>query len=147
MVNVIVQQENDVRAWQSCNRDRIVELNDALDTCRALPDRRILYGTLSREEKLGIMDEYIRRRTNETAPVGSLVRPRRPPYGFSITVRRQGSVTYASHHDLATVVGAEDGTYVRYVFLNPPWTNVEGHVIAFAEANAYDLEVVCTCDR
>ena len=61
--------------WEAEHRERAMELNDLLDACKDLPEKRALYQTFTFAEQNGLIPEYMRRKNNRTAPVGSLVRP------------------------------------------------------------------------
>jgi hypothetical protein len=141
-LTALQEKEARLRQWHAANPNRARELNDALDACACLNEKRALYATFTRVEKDGMMPEYLRRGHNRQAPQGSVVRPRNLKHGFSIVSRDGPSTTYASHNGLATVLGIKDGDPLRYLMLHEPWENREGQIIVFAEAQAYELEVI-----
>jgi hypothetical protein len=126
--------------WEAANHARAMELNDMLDPL-TIQQRRALCETFTEDEQNGLVPEYIRRRNNEEAPVGSLVKPNKW-YGFAIWARIPGGHLHTIHNGLALVVGApEHGTSLRYVYLLPPREN-GGDRVVFAETRSYDLTVV-----
>ncbi len=60
--------------WERENLARAHELNDQLDACKTLKEKRVLFATFNEEEKRGVMPEYMRRAENKRVPVGSLVK-------------------------------------------------------------------------
>ncbi len=126
--------------WCVKNADRIKELTDRLDACSSLIDKQKVYAQFTPDEKDGIIDEYGRRKANRLALPGSLVAP--VGERFNITVHITGGTLRASHAGVAIVIGADDGTYNRYVFLMPEWVDAEGRTIRFAYANAAEFKIV-----
>ena len=135
------QQEERLRAWHRDNPGRAAELNDRIDAYPTMTEKRAYYATLSKPDKDGLMDEYTRRWHNKQAPQGSIVKSRHV-LGFNIVSRQGNSETFVLYGGIATVIGVEDGTDRRYVMLSPPWVNLEGQIIVFAEAQAHELEVI-----
>jgi len=129
--------------WEAANMSRVLELNDMIDACSTLKEKRDLFQTLSKEEKDGLMPERMRRQRNREAPTGSLVSKRNLERGFEIVKRSPNGSTSAIHDGLAVVIGhGGHGSSTRYLMLLPPWQNKEGEVIRFAEAQSYDLKVI-----
>ncbi len=129
--------------WETANYDRAMHLNDMLDACADIHEKRALFQTFTKEEKNGLIPELVRRRNNEEAPTGSLVKASHPNRGISIWAGRGSpSVTCATHYGTATVLGHVYGSHIRLLLLQPPWVNREGQCIMFAEASIDDLEVV-----
>lgn len=128
--------------WEVANPQRATELNDALDACLDITAKRLLYKTFTKDEQNGLMPEYIRRAENRVAQVGTLVKPRNK-HGINITCQSYERTTWASHTNLAVVIGHDSyGSNKRILLLSPPWRNKEGEVLHFAEAYSNDLEVV-----
>ena len=135
--------------WEAANPERAIELNDIIDSHKTMDAKRAFVATLNKEEKNGLLNEYMRRRENEHAPLGSLVRGKHHDqvngHSFSFVVRNGDSTMHACHLGLATVIGQDGhGGCVRYLVLQPPWQNKEGTVVMFAEASSYELEVLPT---
>lgn len=130
--------------WVRENRDRIMELNDMLFATDSMDERRRLFKTFTLDERHGLMDEYIDRKTDLEAPVGSLVRPSSEKSGIHFeALTHDGTRTFASQHGLAIVIGAgSHGSRVRHVMLVPPWENQEGMRIYFATTNTSQLTVI-----
>ena len=126
-------------AWEREHRERCKELNDVLDSLPNTEARREYYAALSAEERHGLIPEYVRRRTNEDAPVGALVRPTHER--FSFTVRRDGGgVMRASHDGLAFIVAIpQHGSPRRAALLHPAWRDREGCVVRFAEISCHEV--------
>ena len=134
--------------WEATHQDRIMELNDmlwALD----LKGRRVLYASFTHDEREGLMTEYIARKVDASAPVGSLVVPFVDKFGFSFTARvRDGAVLHGSHAGLALVVGSEGhGLSRRDVMLVPPWQDKEGNIVYFARTCETQLRVIGEAHR
>lgn len=132
------------REWEEANPRRAIELNDMLDACTTIDEKRALYKTFTKEEQNGLIPEFCRRRENKEAPVGSLVKPAHEVRGISIVAGRGTKHSiHATHFGLATVIGQDGyGGMWRYLVLHPPWRDREGRCIMFAEAPSRDLEVV-----
>lgn len=135
------------REWDAANPQRAHELNDMLDACATLNEKRALYKTFTKEEQNGLITELLRRKNNKEAQPGSLVRGKRHDkingHTFHFSQRSANSVMSGVHLGTALVLGMpEYGSHVRYVLLQPPWVNKEGHRVMFAEAGITDLEVV-----
>lgn len=130
------------RCWETKHRARAMQLNDMLDACRNVRERRALYETFTNEERSGLLPEYIRRSTNREAPVGSLVKPK-AGIGCSMWKVGGNQVFYANFTGLATVFGQREyGHYARFILLHPPWVDREGNCLWFAETSCHDLEVI-----
>jgi hypothetical protein len=129
--------------WEAENFARAMELNDMLDACADMPAKRILYQTFTKEERLGLFPEYMRRQMDKEAPTGSLVVPANEKAGISFRRCRGNSTLLGTHYGMATVIGhGGHGDPTRYVVLQPPWQNKEGDMVRFAETVSHVLKVV-----
>lgn len=133
--------------WEAANYERAMELNDMLDACPDLIAKRTLYQTFTKEEQNGLMSEYCKRMENKRAPAGSLVMgvhsDKINGHSFHFCQRSGNSVMGGVHLGTALVLGqAGYGSHIRYVMLQPPWENREGHKVMFAEVQSCDLKVV-----
>jgi hypothetical protein len=128
-------------AWEAANPLRAMQLNDMLDACPTLAEKRELFRTLTKEEQDGLMPEYTRRCADREAPVGSLVRVKYA--GAGINVRGRSWSLWARYDGLATVIGQPSrGSYTRFLYLHSGVTDSGGHELWFGEANADDFEVI-----
>jgi hypothetical protein len=121
---------------------RVEELCDVLEGCSDLGERRRLYGTFTKEEQDAIIRPMSRRWTNRMAPVGSLVGPIRPDGWYTIRQTYHDGMRSAVHNSLAMVIGQVDDSYTRYLMLQRPWQDAEGHIMVFVEASAHELKVL-----
>lgn len=133
--------------WEADNYVRAMELNDMLDACSDLTARRVMFKTFTKEEQRGLMSEYIRRAENKIAPAGSLAMgmysDKINGHFFHFCQRSGNSVMGGVHLGTALVLGqAGYGHHIRYVMLQPPWVNREGHKVMFAEVQSRDLKVI-----
>ena len=125
------------RVWEAANYQRAMEINDILDPM-TIQERRVFVQTLTEEEKNGLIPEYGRRRNNEKARPGALVKPRGKT--FSIWQRQANGSLSACWWGLAIVLGIpEHGSHIRYLQLLPHWQDKEGKRIHFCEAYVNDL--------
>jgi hypothetical protein len=116
-----------------------------LDACGTLAKKRVLFATFTKEEKCGLMPEYIRRQENRRILVGALVKPANDKGGIHLVSRGFNSISHVSYFGLATVIGQQSyGSHIRLLFLHVPWENREGHRLHFGEASSHDLKVVVT---
>ena len=128
--------------WEAANFDRAMELNDMLDACADIFEKRKLFQTFTKVEQNGLIPEYSRRRVDQEAPVGSLVKPRYER-GYTIWDRSSTRTFTASYSNLATVLcQPEHGSLRRLVLLHVPWNDQEGNRMWLAEVSCSDLEVV-----
>lgn len=123
------------------NLARAVFLCDKLEACADVRRRRELYSTLCQVDKEHTLTEWIRRRTDRMAPVGSLVTSRQGR-GFDITFKRETSTVYAVYTGTATVIGQRAGVFLRHLMLHVPWKNAEGLTARFVDAHAEELKVL-----
>lgn len=125
-------------SWELQNRDRCIEINDQLDKL-SLYDRRVLYQTLSDAEQSGIIPEYGRRRNNEIAPPGSMVRCKHV-WIFNTSNRMGSSHTYDG---TALVIAApERGGYDRILYLTGAIEIVGYGKHKFARSQIFNLKVI-----
>lgn len=125
-------------AWEREHPERSKELNDVLDGL-PLKARRAYYAQLTDDERQGLIPEYVRRRTDEEAPVGALVKPIHGRFSFSVR-HDGGGVMRASHDGLAFIVAIpQHGSPRRAVLLHPAWRDREGCVVRFAEISCHEV--------
>ncbi len=141
MINAYQEQQERLRRWHEENPGRTVELNDAIDACPTLVEKRAFYATLSRADKNGMMDEYCRRALNRQMTPGTLVRHRWEAGILVSVVKRDGTETWARYRGLACVIGQDIDTNTRYLYLSNVLI-VDGEQHGFAKAGCYDMDEV-----
>jgi len=125
-------------SWESMNWERCVQINDVLDKL-SLYDRQVEYELLTEEEQAGILPEYGRRRNNEIAPPGSIVK-----CNNIINVILDDSDKYVQrpYNDHALVISnPKYGEYERILHLFIPIETHLGNRI-FARCSIYNMTVV-----
>lgn len=129
--------------WERNNFDRSMHLNDMLDLCSDMCEKRELYKTFTDDEKNGMMVERQRRLNDREAPIGSLVRPARMDDSMDVFDGSHKWTYSAQYKGLATVIGSpEHGSLKRFVFLHEPCKLPNKQSIVFGVVLCDDLEVV-----
>lgn len=130
--------------WERSNFSHSHALNDELDTCGSLQEKRVLYQTFTKEEQNGLMPEYCRRATDRDCPVGSMVKGRYSDSYFVTYKTSDSSMTnIVSTESTAMVIGqGEHGSTVRQLMLYTPILDKEGRKIIWAEAHSSSLKVI-----
>lgn len=117
-------------SWESNNWQRCVQINDELDKL-SFYDKRVFFKTLSKEEASGILPEYNRRRNNEIARPGCVVKC------LNVITVYVDDTNCESHRysDYALVIGnLQHGGYDRILCLFKPVNTLRGNRI-FARAS------------
>lgn len=125
-------------SWESMNWERCVQINDVLDKL-SLYDQQVEYELLTKEEQVGILPEYSRRRNNEIALPGSIVK-----CNNIVNVILDDSDKYEQrpYNDHALVISnPEYGGYERILYLFIPVETHLGNRI-FARCLIYNMTVV-----